>query len=260
MKGIQIKPLLVSDADSIPALTKTGVRRDVFPLTIYSSPNYNLFVQNTILDNSDTKFFGAYLEGRFLGFAEWRTHKDELFLNNIAIQEGEKGLGVGGLLYKYGLSTLKTPYMKALALDVFHDNKGARSWYEKLGYKVHDITYWHVAQQLVKSTSENVTYQVINREQADEHHQKYGFSMLTIQTKQGHYSIGRITNYCFRMDVKGIVDQDLMGALYELDKNRKLLTLNKKPNVEGFKQVCTSLRMKMSLTHQRGGIYGYQNT
>lgn len=261
MKGIEIKPLLVSDADSIPALTETGVREDVFPLTIYSSPNYSLFVKNAMVNNSDVKFFGAYMGSHFLGFAEWRIHKEELFLNNIAIVVGERGLGVGGLLYDHGRSTLKTPSMKSLALDVFEGNKGAISWYEKMGYEVHDLTYWHVAQQRAKPTGEKVNYHVMNKEQADEHHQKYGFSMLTIETKEGQYSIGRITDNCFRIGEEGIVDQDLMGALDELDQNRKLLVLSKNPNIEGFEKLSTSHRMRVSLTtHQMGGEYDYQNT
>ncbi|TKD70812.1 GNAT family N-acetyltransferase [Pseudalkalibacillus hwajinpoensis] len=260
MKGIEIKPLLVSDADSIPALTETGVRRDVFPFTIYSSPKYNLFVKNAMVNNSDVKFFGAYMRNHFLGFAEWRTQKEALFLNNIAILEGERGLGVGSLLYDHGLSTLKTPSMKSLALDVFEGNTRAISWYEKMGYEIHDLTYWYVAQQRAKPAGEEVNYQVINKEQADEHHQKYGFSMLTIETRQGQYSTGRITDNCFRIGEEGIVDQDLMGALYELDQNRKLLVLSKHPNIEGFEKLSTSHRMRVSLTHQMGGEYDYQNT
>ncbi|MBN8209772.1 GNAT family N-acetyltransferase [Bacillus sp. NTK071] len=260
MKGIEIKPLLETDADSIPALTETGVRRDVFPLTIYSSPNYRLFVKNAMKNHSDARFFGAYMEGHFLGFAEWRTQKEQLFLNNIAINKEQRGLGVATLLYEHGRSTLKTPSMNSIALDVFKDNIGARSWYEKMGYDVHDVTYWHVAQQRAKPVSEKVTYQVMNREQADEHHQKYGFSMLTIETKQGQYSIGRITDSCFRINEEGKVDLDLIGALYELDQNRKFLLLSKQPNVEGFEYMCSSQRMRKSLTHHMGGIYGYQTT
>ena len=260
MNGIQIKPLLVPDADCIPALTESGVRGAVFPLTIYSSPKYNQFVKNAMTNSSQAKFFGAYYHDDFLGFAEWRTTEEELFLNNIAISKESRGLGVGSFLYHNGISTLQTPSMKFLALDVFEENIEAKLWYERLGYELHDFTYWQVGQQQSDERFKKIDFHIANLQEAQEHHGKYGFSMLIIVTNQDQYRIGRINDNYFRISHEGLTDCDLLGALYQIDRDRRLLLLSKQPAVDGFEKVCTSNRMRMSLSHQMGGIYGYQNS
>lgn len=260
MNGIRVTPLLESDAAAVPGLTETGVRKEVFPLTIYSSPMYSEFIKHSMLNSPEAKFFGAYRGDQLLGFAEWRAKKEELFLNNIAVQRDERGLGIGSLLYHHGLATLRKPIMKSVALDVFDDNETAKAWYEQMGYEVEGSTYWQVGSQTDMALRENVHYSIKNLEEADNHHKRYGFSMLTIETKKGEHAIGRITNKYFRCNPKALIDIDLLCALQDMDPERHLLVIDKQPVIEGLEKVCTSLRMRVSLSKHIGGQYDYQTT
>ena len=77
-----------------------------------------------------------------------------------------------------------------------------------------------------KSEKEQVAYKIINLEQANKHHDSYGFSMLQVETNYNTFNIGRITDRYFRIQQEVINDKDLMVALGEIDEQRDLLLVS----------------------------------
>ncbi|MCA0987034.1 GNAT family N-acetyltransferase [Guptibacillus algicola] len=254
MKSLQIQPLLETDAGSISRLIESGIKHNVFPLTIYSSPKYSEFVKKSMSNSVDVKFFGAYYENHLLGFTEWRITDNQLFLNNIATSKKARGLGIGRKLYHHGLSSLERRSMICLALDVFDDNIFAKAWYEKMGFEQIDLTHWYTSPQNLIERREGGNFHITNFDQAKEHHGKYGFSVINIATSIGEYGIGRINSSHFRISDKCLLDTDLLVALKEIDEDRNLLLLSKQSSVDGFKKVSTSHRMRKGILHQVGGI------
>ncbi|WLR61506.1 GNAT family N-acetyltransferase [Guptibacillus hwajinpoensis] len=259
MKAIKIRPLISEETEKIPSLIQSGIRADIYPLTIYSSEKYKFFVDDT-MKQAKTKFIGAFHKDTLLGFAEWRLNDVEIFLNNIYIKGSHRGLGIGTQLLEYGLSQFRTPTTRYFSLDVFDNNQNAKLWYERIGMEKQHVTYWHIAKQRRLETNNGlVLASVSNLKDADEQHTKYGFSMLQISTENGNYEIGRITNDYYRIhQSEALSDEQLRLKLNEMNPYRKLLFLSKSSNVNGFKAVCTSNRMKAKLTHQLGGLNGYQ--
>ena len=258
MKAIKIRPLNSKETEKIPSLIQSGIRADIYPLTIYSSEKYKFFVDDT-MKQAKTNFIGAFHKDTLLGFAEWRSNDIEIFLNNIYVKGSQRGLRIGTQLLKYGMNQYRTQTTKYLSLDVFDHNKNAKLWYERLGMEKQHVTYWHIAKQTrLEMNNGLVLTSVCNLKNADEQHTKYGFSMLQISTENGNYEIGRITNNYYRIhQPEALSDEQLKLKLYEMDPYRKLLLLSDNPNVNGFTAVCTSNRMKAKL-HQFGGLNGYQ--
>ncbi len=259
MNEIQIRPLLVEDADTIPELIEAGIRAEIFPLTIFSSDKYNRYLKDRLVHGTDVAFYGAYRKGKLLGYAEWRYQEENLFLNNIYLAHDSRGNGLGRELFHQGVHVLSTPNTNHLSLDVFEDNDGAKSWYERLGFTHHQSSFWHVTKHKKMNKEKKIAYKVTNLELANKQHESYGFSMLRIETSHNAYNIGRITNRYFRLQQENIYDEDLIIALNNLDEKRDLLLISNHPFVEGFELICASNRMTKSISTLRGGIYDNQN-
>jgi ribosomal protein S18 acetylase RimI-like enzyme len=255
---IQIRPLMAEDADAIPKLIESGIRAEIFPLTIFSSDKYNRYIKDRLVHGTDVAFYGAYRKGKLLGYAEWRYQEENLFLNNIYLAHENRGSGLGSQLFHQGVHSLSTPDTNYLSLDVFEDNVGARLWYERMGFVHLHSSFWHVTKHR-RSEKEKAAYKVIDLELANKQHNSYGFSMLRIETNHNAYHIGRITDRYFRIQQENIHDRDLMIALNEIDAKRDLLLVSNHPFVEGFESICTSNRMTKSISTLRGGIYDVQN-
>ena len=258
MNEIQIRPLMAEDADAIPKLIEAGIRAEIFPLTIFSSDKYPRYIKDRVVHGTNVAFYGAYLKGKLLGYAEWRYQEENLFLNNIYLAHESRGNGLGSQLFHHGVHSLSTSDTNYLSLDVFEDNAGARLWYERMGFEHLHSSFWHVAKNII-SEKEKVDYKMINLEQANHQHASYGFSMLRVKTNHNNYNIGRITDRYFRIQQEDICDRDLIIALNEIDEKRDLLLVSNHPFVEGFESICTSNRMTKSLSTLRGGIYDVQN-
>ena len=259
MDAIKIRPLFSKDTEKIPKLIQSGIRADIFPLTIYSSGKYKCFI-NDRMKQPETKFIGAYQKNSLLGYAEWRLNDEEIFLNNIYIHDRHRGLGIGTQLLEYGINHFSISTTKFFSLDVFDDNKKAKIWYERIGLEKQHVTYWQISKQKEFGMNKRLVHaSVSNLKEADEQHAKYGFSMLRILTERANYEIGRITNGYYRIhQLEALSDDRLRLTLNEMDPHRQLLFVSETPFVDDFETVCTSNRMKAQLSHQFGGLNGYQ--
>ena len=133
-------------------------------------------------------------------------------------------------------------------------------WYEKIGLEKVKSTYWHIAKQEKWKGSQRSQYSILNLKEAEKQHKKYGFSMLQIETIDGTFNIGRISDCYFRIQQNTLANRDVMSALHDIDENRNLLLLCDKPAVEGFERVCISNRMRAAVPQLMGGNYEKQNT
>ncbi|MEH7375009.1 MULTISPECIES: GNAT family N-acetyltransferase [Bacillaceae] len=254
--NIRIEPLQIKDAHLIPKLIKSGMNKDIFPLTIFSSEGYVAYIKNLLAvpeKNRRVKLFGAFVDDRLAGYTEWRIFEEDLFLNNIYVFPEYQRSGIGkSLLVKHGYHLLDEYGKYKMSLDVFNHNEEAISWYEKIGFVRNDSTYWYVGGQLASARSHS-TYEcyIENYPNAEAQHDAYDFSMFTCSTREGVYQIGKIKNQFYRLtDSNALNDHDLLSCLLQLDPKRKILLLTGEVfyNHSEFTLACKSNRMNIEIS------------
>ncbi|MED1468855.1 GNAT family N-acetyltransferase [Bacillus salipaludis] len=252
---IRIESLKNNNVHLIPKLIESGMNKDIFQLTIFSSIGYERYLKNLLKIPEafrGVKLYGAFIDDKLAGYTEWRTTENHLFLNNIYVFPEYQGMGIGkSLLVKHGLQLLEENGKSNILLDVFDNNAEAISWYEKIGFIKKVATNWYVREQtLLKNDTFANECVIENYPNADVEHKAYGFSMLTCSTRQGVYQIGRLKNHFYRLtNIKSLNDHDLLHCLYMLDPRRKLLIMSRESFSNSFPVTlaCISNRMKLKI-------------
>ncbi len=69
--------------------------------------------------------------------------RDLLYIEALAVQEDERGKGVGTLLLQDAFEWASADNRRRVALHVLHNNTGARRLYEKMGFSLWQPNVWH---------------------------------------------------------------------------------------------------------------------
>jgi len=69
--------------------------------------------------------------------------RDLLYIEALAVQDGERGKGIGTLLLQDAFDWASAESRNRVALHVLHSNTGARRLYEKMGFTLWQPTVWH---------------------------------------------------------------------------------------------------------------------
>lgn len=252
---LRIEPLKSKDAHLIPKLIESGMDKDIFSLTIFSSKGYEAYLENLLTipeEHRRVKLFGAFVGDQLAGYTEWRILENSLFLNNIYVFPEFQGLGLGKSLLEEHGNTLMEEYRKSsISLDVFKNNEKAVRWYEKVGFVKQESINWYVGEQQTL-TCDNYMYDcyIENYPNAEAEQKAYDFSMFTCSTKNGVYQIGRIKNQFYRLtNSESLNNVDLLHCLYQVDSKRKMLLLSNEIYSSNFSftLACVSNRMKLEI-------------
>ena len=92
----------------------------------------------------------ALEDGRFLGycFCQWQEYRDstvstdrkELYIDDLCVDEANRGRGVATALYRYVCAEAKAQGCDIITLNVWCGNDSAMGFYEKMGMKPRKIT------------------------------------------------------------------------------------------------------------------------
>ena len=82
----------------------------------------------------NTRFFGAFYQGRLVGYAGLRFAADEGEIFNIAVERGFRGRGVGRALAEKLAAAALELGLSCLLLEVRPSNKAALGLYIKAGF------------------------------------------------------------------------------------------------------------------------------
>lgn len=116
---------------------------DSYDLANYVLENFSRAQIEDELNNRDSTFFIAELNGKAVGYAKLRENSkveclesdDAIELQRIYILEKAKGKGVGDELMKRCFTAARTKCCKTIWLGVWERNLAAQKFYEKLGFE-----------------------------------------------------------------------------------------------------------------------------
>jgi len=256
----------------IPQYTASWIRPEVFDLTIFSCAGYTdylLYLENLPARMRPNILIGAYLGDELLGFAEWRRLENAMFLNNLFVQPGCRGTGVGRILVDFGIRLASEEKLSSVALDAFDWAPDTIGWYERLGF-IQVMRQFYL-------TCPN-PYSVISREsaavslpsersgdawlqndsgfiledypQAEASQERFGFSSFRVKIGGGSVVVGRLGDRWFRFTTNtSRIDAGLLQSLALLDDNRSLLILSQQTDAENGLEpipVCGSVRLQLN--------------
>ena len=120
---VKIIPAKESDKKDIAALEKE----------CFSLP----WSENGILEamRHNTVFFKALHKGEFAGYISVTAVAGEGYINNIAVFENMRGVGIGSLLLDRAVTFARKENLEFLSLEVRASNTAAISLYTKIGFK-----------------------------------------------------------------------------------------------------------------------------
>lgn len=83
-------------------------------------------------------------EGEILGYAsmvfgKYKQFRGNMYLVSVAVKDGERGKGLGTLLFKEVEDYARSRGTRRIEFDVFAKNTGALRLYKKLGYEVEGV-------------------------------------------------------------------------------------------------------------------------
>ena len=248
-----ITPLRTCDSHLVPTLIKYNLNEDIYPLTIYSSNKYELYLSKLLSIPSrlrKVQYFGAYQDNTLLGFTEWRILEDEIFLNQISLFPTYRSMGVGKALLEHGFTLAKDYKKTKMSLDVFEDNHYAEEWYRRKGFISVTTTQWYLGNQIRNFNIEKSNhYSIENFTSSEAEQEIYRFSTLNVKTPTRMYQVGRIKEHIFRLNgINIFLDEGLQCVLQELDNSRSLLILtDKEIKCNQFLFKAASKRMSLNL-------------
>lgn len=123
MDDLIIRMALPSDLDEIYEI-ETSVE---------DSWSYEL-VKQDLLDNKYSEYIVGTLNEKIVGFISIMNIAGEVHVNNIAVREEYRNMGIGEKLLIYGMNFYPRDEVMGFTLEVRVDNWPAIALYEKLGF------------------------------------------------------------------------------------------------------------------------------
>jgi ribosomal protein S18 acetylase RimI-like enzyme len=260
----QVLPLEEKWLHLVAQMTRSWLHPDIWPLTLFSCPGYTDSLRENLKvpERQRSQFFyGAFMNGRLAGFAEWRMQTDSLLLNNLFVSPGNRGNGIGRMLVETGWKRALEDGLSSLDLDVFtYESKTVR-WYREMGFLELHRRYWHTGTNpFTREDSEDGgagdysrkgTFILQGFPQAEAVHRAFGFSSFEARTKAGIHQIGRLHQRYYRLCVENPeLDTDLLSGLALLEPTRRLLVISPyshMPDTVPLDPVCAGIRLRLKL-------------
>lgn len=253
MEGMQfdILPLRGTDFETVSSSLERLIPNEIYRLTIYSASGYSSFLRALYsLPHTfrDTYMFGAYSKNELLGFSEWKQVGTSFFLNSLFIMPEYQSCGVGSQLLAHGLSVAKQMQYTSVELDVFESNTHAYSWYRTKGFERTASKHWLTGKNAYVDEGIPRNVSIIDYPLAEAAQSQYGFSRFLCKIGERGYSVGRIRDELFRLQLSETESHgQLLAALAGLDERRSLLLISDQETVPGFAYTCSSIRMKRTM-------------
>lgn len=173
-----------AEARKIVALHKSVYTIDQLRHTIFYSPRVARYIMALLscqhLQN-EHYFWGAWAKDRLIGYSHYRVLENTLHLNQIVVDPGYQGQGIGSRFIQTWKELAKDLRIYHLSLDVDESNKTAFDWYLRLGfrpsYKVH---IYRSQVRLGASTPKDSRFALLDWADTFAWFQLYGFGTIKV--------------------------------------------------------------------------------
>lgn len=122
---------------------------------IYEDQNFPDYLTRVVDSAGRHAFLYLADPGPESGFCHVVVKEDNLFLNNIYVDERFQGLGLGSKLLRKSLQHLGGYNYSEIHLDLFDSNTRAGNWYLHMGFTPRQQTVWKFVGAPVRESSSN---------------------------------------------------------------------------------------------------------
>ncbi len=223
----RVRVARAGDERAIVALIRDGFDVCVRERIIYGCPGAESWVAERLgpAAGGDRAFTVADAGDSVVGVVDLQRADEVAFLSYVATDPRARGQGIAARLLAAALDRAAEEGARAFALDVFAHNAVARAWYARLGMVAEGQSVW--IELAPRATRRRPTHLVVaDRDAADAHHRRYGFSQLRVRSARGEYAVGRLGERWFRLtSPDALRDAELLDGLVDLDPRRSVFAI-----------------------------------
>ena len=200
---------------------------DILPLTIWSSPHADIYVEDVIqqINATNDEFRVLRLAGQILGVVYLRLVENMILIDSIYAAPEIRHDQLAPLLCHCSVVAYSRCHPSgSVALDALESARSIRALHRSLGARPHSRRLWWVLP--LPKPSDSQPAEILGLAEADQTHARRGFSSFQVVTRSGSYDIGRLPGPYFRLTcAAGAEDPELLNALTCRDPVRQLLVI-----------------------------------
>jgi hypothetical protein len=248
-----IRRARTGDGESIARLMVAVEAPLVLPFTIWSSPLASAYVEDLIEGECSELAADFYIlrsHDEILAALYIRLIDGAIFVDNIyATETARKQQLTNLLIYRALIDYSQRHPSDTVAFDAFEFDRTIRAWHRYLGGKEKSRRAWWRVPLPVSPLTTSLDSEILDLEEAERRHQRWGFSLLRVATARGTYAIGRLPKMLFRLtDPAGLSDSALLETLAALDRSRDLFVTTSVQTQPAGTYVTTSIRSAVDIT------------
>jgi GNAT superfamily N-acetyltransferase len=251
---ITIRPGQPDEAGNIVELIQSSFIPELFSTMIYGCSGMQQYLRDQMslpASLSDTLYVVAVLDNNVVGYLEMRWLSDALFWNLACTNRETRCKGLAKTMLKEAISIARMDHHRSMYLDVYENNTGALTWYERMGFTCDYTTeLWDIPNMVsAPATSGKIS----GYPQSLLSQERYGFSMFKLITAKGDYNIGCMGRDWFRVtQLEAMTDHEVFSTLNALNPDRRILALLPEKSVSvkftpGTRQIVRTKRMSIPL-------------
>ncbi len=233
LHDVETRLAMPHDAEHIVDIFRAGFPRHLLPYTIYDQPGIVDYLRGMIasqrLGTTSITAVATY-HGQVVAWAQFHRHPTLLFLNHIYVTPDFQAAGVGRLLLRDAVSTVKDPGQIYLGSEAFATNVNALRWYASLGLTPSDRLDWvEVTPEPARHVPTWWSFDGLITGLAAQ--KRFGFSRVLLRTERAEYVIRALGRRFFRGNSFDIIeDPSALTALHTLDPERSLMIIARSDN------------------------------
>lgn len=230
---VETRLAMPQDAEHIVYIFRAGFPHHLLPYTIYNQPGIVDYLRGMIavqrLGTTSITAVATY-RGQVIAWAQFHRHPTLLFLNHIYVTPEFQGAGVGRLLLRDAISTVKDPGQIYLGSEAFANNHKALRWYASLGLTPSDRLDWaEIKPEPAQDVPTWWSFDGLITGLAAQ--KRFGFSRMLLRTDRAEYVIRALGQRFYRGNSFDIIeDPSALTALHTLDPERSLMIIARSQN------------------------------
>jgi hypothetical protein len=239
-------PAQAGDGAAIARLLTMIQRPMTLPLTVWSSPLVGRFVEDIIQGAEPAlgmRFYTIKVEGQIESAICIRSTDGRVFFDNIYVSPCLRRQQMTAVFIRDStLLYLREFEASETAWDVWAHERALIAWYKQLaGVEQYRKAWFSVS----LPESGGAVGLVHGLADAQDRHQRHGFSCIDVVTNRGSYTVGMLGSHAFRVtDARSMNDPEFLPTLGSIDGQRAVLVCAESTRIpDGVSVIASAIRM-----------------